>query len=76
MGLPKDFDNKITVTIGLLIWVAMISFSLGMLYKGHIDLKEEIKAAREYTTQEVQGLRNDWDRDREEQNRRIILLEK
>ena len=71
MGLPKDFDQKIPVTIGLIIWVAIISFSLGMLYKGNIDLKEEILAAREYTKQEIDGLRADWDRDRKAQEKQI-----
>lgn len=75
MGLPRDFDTKVPVTIGLIIWVAIISFSLGMLYKGSIDLKEEIISSRNYTSQEVDGLRADWERDREEQNRRITLLE-
>jgi hypothetical protein len=87
MGLPSDFNTKIPVTIGLIIWVAIISFSMGMLYKGHVDAdkriednkeytKEQIDKAREYTTQEIEGLRADWERDKKEQERRLVKLEK
>ncbi len=76
MGLPKDFDNKISVTIGLIIWVAIISFSLGMLYNDNIRLHADVDSAREYTKQEVEGLRADWNRDRQAQEKRLEKLEK
>ncbi len=75
MGLPKDFDQKIPVTIGLIVWIAIMSFSLGVLYKSTIDLADEIIDAKAYTTQEVDGLRSDWEMDRKEQNRRLEKLE-
>lgn len=75
MGLPDDFSKQTTVTISLLIWIAGVSFSMGMIYKSIIDNGEDHTKIREYIEQEVGGLRSDWDRDREEQNRRLINLE-
>lgn len=66
--MVEDFKNKIPVTIGLLIWIATISFSLGALYTRVMDLNEKL-------VDEVGGLRADWDRDRVEQNKRIEKLE-
>ena len=72
---PKEFDMKSTVTIGFIVWVAMVCFSLGILYARIMAHTDEIMKAREYTTQEVDGLRADWDRDRKEQERRLNKLE-
>ena len=52
-----------------------MSFAAGSFYTKISDQGEEIQAARLYTEQEVSGLRADWDRDRNEQNRRIEKLE-
>lgn len=76
MGLPSDFNKQTTVTISLLIWIAGVSFSMGMIYKSIIDNEKEHIQIQEYVEQEVGGLRSDWERDRTEQNRRLILLEK
>lgn len=73
---PKEFDIKGTVTLGFIVWIAMISFSMGILYAKITDHTEQIIKAREYTTQEVDGLRADWERDRKEQECRMELLEK
>ena len=76
MGLPSDFNKQTTVTISLLIWIAGVSFSMGMIYKSIIDNDKEHVKIEEHIEQEVGGLRSDWERDRAEQNRRLILLEK
>ena len=76
MGLPSDFNKQTTVTISLLIWIAIVSFSMGMIYKSIIDGEKERNAIKDYVKQEVDGLRSDWERDRKEQNRRLIKLEK
>ncbi len=76
MGLPNDFDKQTTVTISLLIWIAIVSFSMGMIYKSIIDGEKERNVIKDYVKQEVDGLRSDWERDRKEQNRRLIKLEK
>jgi len=76
MGLPSDFDKQTTVTISLLVWIAIVSFSMGMIYKSIIDGEKERNTIKDYVKQEVDGLRSDWERDRKEQNRRLIKLEK
>ena len=76
MSLPSDFDKKTTVTLGLIIWIAGVSFSMGMIYKSIIDGEKERNSIKDYVKQEVDGLRSDWERDRKEQNRRLIKLEK
>ena len=75
MSLPGDFNKQTTVTISLLIWIAGMSFSMGMIYAKFIDNEAQHVEINKYIEQEVGGLRSDWDRDRLEQNRRLILLE-
>lgn len=75
MTTPDEFSKKQTVTIGLIVWVAAISFSMGMIYARIVDHTKDIKAARDFTEQEVGGLRADWERDRQDKNRRLELLE-
>lgn len=66
--MVDDFKKKIPVSLGLLIWIACISFSLGALYTRVMDLNEKL-------IDEVGGLRADWDRDRIHQNERLNKLE-
>lgn len=73
---PDEFSIKTPVTIGLIIWIAVISFSLGMIYAKIIDNEKEHEHIREFVEQEVSGLRADWERDRVEKNRRLEKLEK
>lgn len=68
MGMPEDFKGKVSVSIGLIIWIAIISFSMGALYTRVMDLNEKI-------VDEIGGLRADWDRDRESQEKRLEKLE-
>lgn len=75
MSLPSDFEKKTTVTITLLVWIAGVSFSMGMIYKSIIDNDKEHVQIRNYVDQEIGGLRSDWERDRAEQNRRLIKIE-
>jgi hypothetical protein len=75
MSLPSDFNSKTTVTIGLLIWIAVVSFSMGMIYKSIIDNDKEHIQIKEYIEQEVGGLRSDWERESKEVHRRLIKLE-
>jgi len=75
MTTPKEFDIKGTFTMGFIVWIAIISFSMGILYAKIMDHTSQITKAREYTTQEVDGLRADWERDRKEQDRRLEILE-
>jgi len=63
-----DFKHKIPVSIGLLIWISIISFSMGTLYKSVVDLNEKL-------VDEIGGLRADWERDRVQQNERLNKLE-
>ena len=55
MTTPDEFSNKKTVTIGLIVWVAAISFSMGMIYARIVDHTKDINGAREFTEQEVGG---------------------
>lgn len=75
MSLPSDFDKKTTVTLGLIIWIAGVSFSMGMIYKSIIDNDKEHIQIKEYVEQEVGGLRSDWERESKEVHRRLIKLE-
>lgn len=76
MGLPNDFNKQTTVTISLLIWIATISFSMGMIYSKIVDSAKERQELKSFFSAEIDGLRSDWQRDRLEQNRRLIKLEK
>ena len=62
MNTPADFHKSVTVTVGLLIWIAAVSFSLGMIYKSIIDNDKEHVKLHEFVEQEVGGLRADWER--------------
>ncbi len=75
MSTPDEFSKKQVVSIGLIVWVAAISFSMGMIYARIVDHTKDIQGARNFTDQEVGGLRSDWDRDRQEQNRRLDKIE-
>lgn len=66
--MVDDLKHKIPVSIGLIIWIACISFSLGALYTRVMDLNEKL-------IDEVGGLRTDWERDRLQQNERLNKLE-
>jgi hypothetical protein len=66
--MVDDFKHKIPVSIGLLIWISIISFSMGTLYKSVVDLNEKL-------VDEIGGLRADWERDRVQQNERLNKLE-
>ena len=72
---PAEFSKKATVTVGLIVWIAMISFSMGVLYAKIQDHTKDIQEARKYVEQEVGGLRADWERDRALQNSRLNKLE-
>ena len=61
MSLPSDFDKKTTVTLGLIIWIAGVSFSMGMIYKSIIDNDKEHIQIKEYIQQEVGGWDRDWE---------------
>ena len=71
-----NLAKKKVLSIGVIVWVASMAFSMGMIYARINDHTKDIQSAREYTEQEVSGLRSDWDRDRIEQNKRIERLEK
>ena len=66
--MVDDFKHKIPVSISLLIWIAIVSFSMGGLYTRVMDLNEKM-------VDEIGGLRADWDRDRIQQNERLNKLE-
>lgn len=67
--VPDEFSKKLpSITLGFIIWVAMIAFSLGVLYTKVIDTDEKV-------IDEVGGLRSDWERDKAEQDRRLEKLE-
>ena len=66
---PEEFSKKLdSVSIGFLVWIAGIAFSLGVLYTKVIDTDAKV-------VDEVSGLRSDWERDKAEQDRRLEKLE-
>jgi len=66
---PEEFSKKLPpVTIGFIVWIGIIAFSLGVLYTKVIDTDAKV-------IDEVGGLRSDWERDKKEQDRRLEKLE-
>lgn len=55
--------QKVTVSIGLLIWIAIVSFSMGMIYMNIVDAEKERNSNKNYLEGEIQGLRSDWERE-------------
>ena len=66
---PEEFSKKLPpVTIGFIVWIGIIAFSLGVLYTKVIDTDAKV-------IDEVGGLRSDWERDKKEQDRRLEKIE-
>lgn len=89
MGIssPEEFKTKMPISGGLLVYIIMASFAMGVMFAGLLGAKQDIVddkvGAQEFTEQEVGGLRSDWERgneiskqDREAQLKRIEALEK
>lgn len=80
VGTPEEFKNKYNVSIGLVAWAVAIAFFVGRTSKAQDDLEKQVerqtKQIEVRMKEEVDGLRADWERDREEQNRRLEKLEK
>lgn len=55
MGLPDEFKEKRPITIGFVVWVGVICFSLGGTAFSIMGLDQRI-------VDEVGGLRADWER--------------
>lgn len=66
---PDELKEKKNVSYGLIVWVGVICFNIGVLYATLLSAKDDIsdnkKAARDYVEQEVGGLRSDWERQNE-----------
>lgn len=75
MTTPDEFNKKLPISIGLVVFCCAISFSLGTLYTKIFDQGEELQEVRNFVEQEVGGLRADWERDRQMQNKRLEKLE-
>lgn len=82
----SEKDRKVTITIGLIMAIIAVSFFVGTLWERNRSLYEhvssyektlddKIRAANERMKEEVGGLRSDWDRDREAQEKRLDKLE-
>lgn len=67
---PDEFKEKKNVSYGLIIWVGVICFNIGVLYATLLSVKDDVTnnraAAKEYVEQEVGGLRSDWERHNEQ----------
>lgn len=65
---PKEFDKTVTISLGALVFVACIAFSLGKLFTRNEAMQEnqrvQYEELRQYVEQEVGGLRSDWERAR------------
>lgn len=66
MSQPEEFKEKFKMSWGLYVFSLLLAFNIGILYATMLSSKEDIvnnkKAARDYTEQEVGGLRADWER--------------
>lgn len=80
-NIPEEIQKiKIGNTPFLtVLWYISIGFVIGGLITKQIDTNEMVinnrKSAKEYTEQEVSGLRADWERENEEVHRRLNKLE-
>ena len=67
---PEEFNYKLSnISIGAIIYIALISFSFGAIYTKVVDTDKKIDL-------EINGLREDWERDRVEQDKKIEKLNK
>lgn len=58
----SEKDKKVTVTIGLIMTLVAAAFFLGTLWEKNQSLQSEVKGSKDFTEQEVGGLRSDWER--------------
>jgi len=76
MTTPKEFDIRGTFSISLIVSLIVASFVVGGIVSRLLSQEDDIKASKDYTTQEVGGLRSDWERKNDEYERRLQNLEK
>lgn len=89
MGIPSpdEFKQKLTLTGAAIAYIIGASFSMGIMFAGLMGAKQDIvddrEAAKNFTEQEVGGLRSDWERqndqskqERQEITERLKELEK
>lgn len=86
MTSPDEFKHKITISWGLAVAYTIVlvstTFTVGRMMDNDEQraelqqhLEQKIRDMHQFSIDEVSGLRSDWDRDRQEQNRRIEKLE-
>lgn len=65
MSAP-ELNNKVNVSISLIVALVIAAFSLGGVVTGLLGLESKInqvdQSAKDYIEQEVGGLRSDWER--------------
>ena len=63
---PEEFKSKLHITGGAIVYIVAVAFSMGLMFASILGAKQDIvddkKAAKEFTEQEVGGLRSDWER--------------
>ena len=73
MGMPDEFKEKKSLSMGFVAWAVVIAFNLGVLYATMMATREDVfnnkKAAKEYVEQEVGGLRSDWERQNKQEEK-------
>jgi len=77
----EEFKQKRPISIGLVAGAVAIAFNIGFIYANMLAADKEIikneKSAKEFTEQEVGGLRSDWERQNDlERSRDTELLER
>lgn len=86
MTSPDELKHKITISWGLAVAYTIVlvstTFTVGRMMDNDEQraelqqhLEQKIRDMHQFSIDEVSGLRSDWDRDRQEQNRRIEKLE-
>lgn len=87
MNNPIDISKGVLLDFGKIIGLVTIGIFIGKSMQADSHAQEDIiinsanvekaeKRVMDYVRDEVGGLRSDWDRDREDQNRRLEKLEK
>lgn len=72
---PKEMNHTVTLSLGFIVCISVISFSLGRLFAKNEALQVQVNnqhlELKQFVEQEVGGLRSDWERSRDEDREQI-----
>lgn len=77
MGIPsvEEFSKNVTVSVGLVVALVILSFYLGKMYGNYKGLEAKQELEYQFMLDEVGGLRSDWERQVKLHEQRLEKLE-